>query len=58
MARKKIATYSNDGKTVHVYRDAEWNEFVVRIPGAPDADYFTPDKDDAISTAQTIVGLK
>ena len=44
-----------DGIRVTVWRDSEWDEYQVRIKGAPDATYFTPDKDDALATATRMV---
>ncbi|MGC3025850.1 hypothetical protein ACPUER_11970 [Burkholderia sp. DN3021] len=52
MARKLIRTLEGDLQTVKVYRDSEWNEYVVCVVGNPDADYFTNDRADAIATAE------
>lgn len=56
MALRKIATFPAVGATVTVYRDAEWQEYRVRVtlPGVVkmgDTDYHTDDKADALSTA-------
>ena len=45
-----ITTVEVGGVIVKVYRN-ECDEFVCRIPGRPQADYFTNDKDDAMHTA-------
>ena len=37
--------------TVKVYRDTDWDEFQVVIPGEPDATYHTDDRADALRTA-------
>jgi hypothetical protein len=39
---------------VRIYRDSEYNEYIVGIKGQPAADYFTNDKDDALATAKVI----
>ena len=36
---------------VTIYRDAEYNEFQVRLEGNPDATYFTDSRQDATDTA-------
>lgn len=36
----------------------EYNEFVVRIPGKPEADYFTDDLKDAVDTARAIAARR
>ena len=36
---------------VKVYRDAEWDEYVVKVKGKPEASYHTDDKQDALATA-------
>lgn len=50
ISQKAVGNYS-----VKVYRDTDWNEFVVRFfengIHQLDADYYTDDKDDAIDTA-------
>ena len=38
-----------------VYYRSEDREFVCRVPGRPEADYFTDDKDDAMHTAWAMV---
>lgn len=54
MARKLIDSMSVLERTVKVYRDSEWQEYVVRlyVDGKlqPNADYFTNNKEDALST--------
>lgn len=39
---------------VKVYRDAEYDEYVVKVKGKPAASYHTDDKQDAINTANLI----
>lgn len=57
MTRKLKATHSHPetGKTAKIYRDAEWNEWVVQfyIAGVKqeDAAYHTDDRMDAEATA-------
>lgn len=48
MAKRKIKQIGD----VVVYRDAEWDEYIVRVGGDPKTDYFTDDKSDAVDTAQ------
>lgn len=55
MGRRRILTLTHDGREVAVFRDNEWDEFVVRLKGNPDADYFTSDKEDAVATAHAMV---
>jgi len=58
-----IATFNppDNGYTyaAKVYRDAEFNQYVVKLfcwsQHQTEADYFTNDKDDAMSTAQDMV---
>lgn len=58
MARRLIETITNDkGDMAKVYRDSVYGEFVVRFYMAgvglvADADYYTNDKQDAVSTAK------
>lgn len=51
MARKLIRTLEGT-QTVKVYRDSEWDEYVVSVVGNPDADYHTNDRADAVATAE------
>jgi len=53
MARRLIHTVKGP-RTVKVYWDPEWREYIARIPGRPEADSFTPDKDDALNTAKAM----
>ena len=48
MAKRLIhkVTSLDNGKTVKVYRDSEWD---------PDATYYTKDKEDALDTAECMV---
>lgn len=61
MARKLIETIKNEtlGNVAKVYRDAEWNEYVVVFCALgvkqEGADYHTDDKEDAINTARVFV---
>ena len=56
---KKIHEITFGARTAKVYRDSNWNEYRVRlyVRGRLDeaADYFTDDKQDAISTAAKMV---
>ena len=45
------------GATAKVYRSAETDEYIVKLVGAPKADYYTNDKDDAEATANAMVGV-
>ena len=52
MARRKIDAVSQGRFTATVYRDSDWNEYVVRFGWlTSNADYFTTDRQDAFSTA-------
>lgn len=54
MARnKKIAQFTGSKGTVKVYRDVEFNEYIAKMG---EASYHTPDKMDAIGTAQQMAG--
>lgn len=61
MARKLIETIKNEtlGNIAKVYRDTEWNEYVVVfcVLGVKQAcaDYHTDDKEDALNTARVFV---
>lgn len=39
---------------VKVYRNAPMQEYVCKLPGRPEADYFTDDRDDAMATARAM----
>lgn len=39
---------------VKVYRDTEYDEYVVKVKGKPNASYHTDDKQDALTTADII----
>lgn len=39
---------------VKVYRDAEYDEYVVKVKGKHNASYYTNDKQDALDTANLI----
>ena len=56
MAKRKVQSVSHEGKTATVYKDPEWGEYVVKLQGRPQADYFTSDRSDAIATARRMVG--
>lgn len=49
-----------DGKIAKVYFDAEWDEYQVKLyvngQHQEEQDYFTHDRDDALSTAQSMAG--
>lgn len=52
MARKLIKTLTGiNAATVKFYRDTDWGEYQVVIPGEPDATYHTDDHTDALQTA-------
>ena len=64
MALKLIGTLLGNpdmqkGRTVRIYRDAEWDEFRARlfIEGLlyEPADYFTDDRDDAFNTGMAML---
>ena len=55
MALRKLETHTGPNGTAKLYRNAEFNEYVVKLSGNPDADYFTPDRDDATNTAILMV---
>lgn len=49
---RKIHSVSDSGITVNVYRNVEWDEFVVKVKGCKaDEGYHTSDKQDAFDTA-------
>lgn len=57
MARKLIQTINGDHNTcVKIYRDAEWDEYQVDVPGHPAARYHTDSEQDALGTAQLMLG--
>jgi hypothetical protein len=58
MANRKISSFTNGDKTTTVYWNSDDREFVVKLRGRPQADYFTTDKADAIGTAMNMVGLR
>lgn len=49
---RKVAENTIDGNTLRVYRDVEWDEYVVRFYAAGvhqvNADYFTDNKREAL----------
>lgn len=60
MTRRLIQTVKNGDNVAKVYRDSEWEEYVVRFftCGAEQGTgYHTNDKKDALSTAHVMVGL-
>lgn len=57
MARRKIQAFTNGDRSATVYKDTEWGEYVVKLKGAPNADYHTDDKTDAVGSAKKMVGL-
>ncbi len=61
MARRKIRTIAVGPCAVNIYRDPEYDEYVVRtvvkgkvVGGKEGGGYFTSDKDDAFATAKTL----
>lgn len=57
MARRKVVSFTHGGQTATVYKDPEWQEYVVRIKGEPEADYHTTDRQDAENTARVMIGM-
>jgi ribonuclease HII len=61
MARKLIDTIENGTAVAKVYRDSEWDEYVVDLEideiEQHDCGYSTDNKEDAINTAHVMVGL-
>ena len=59
MTLRLINTVEDNNNTAKVYRDSDWNEYRVKFftdgVHQVDADYHTDDKQDAISTAESIV---
>ena len=59
MTLRLINTIEEGNNTAKVYKDAEWSEYRVKFFAngvhQVDADYHTDDKQDAISTAESIV---
>lgn len=51
-ALKKVKVPALEGSGVTVYFSPEWEEYVVKVRGKPQADYHTSDKTDAFATAQ------
>lgn len=56
MALRLLAAKSNGAKSIKIYKDAEWQEFVVKFYQdgieLKDAEYRTGDKPDAEGTAE------
>lgn len=54
---RTIKTLKNEtnGKTAIVYKDVDTNEFVVKLKGNKNADYFTGCKADALGTAALMI---
>lgn len=57
MALRKIETFTGPKGTVTVHRDAEWNEYRVKMVGQKGTGYHTDDKQDAMDTARSIAGV-
>lgn len=47
---KKIATVG----VVNVYWNSDWKEFICKVKGKIDGEYFTTEKDDALATAEAM----
>jgi hypothetical protein len=62
LRRIAVATNVNYTRTAKIYRDAVWEEYVVKfsIDGKKqvNADYHTDDKEDALDTASTYANLR
>jgi hypothetical protein len=63
MAIRKIQTITGiNGAFANIYRDSDYQEYVVRFHFAQpigyvkEADYFTNDKEDAIACANHVIG--
>lgn len=52
---KKLKVPSLEGSPVAVYYSSEWEEYVVKVKGKPQASYHTSDKKDALQTAQRML---
>lgn len=56
MRLRETLSHDKTNRTAKVYRNIDWNEYVVRFycdgKHLPDADYHTDDKDDAKVTAR------
>ena len=57
---RKLAQIANpaNGKLAKVYYNSDLEEFCVKLSGAPNADYFTTERSDAMDTANAMVGIK
>lgn len=56
MGKRRLVTWEGSAnQRALIYRDPEWNEYVVKLPGKPEADYFTDDFEDARATARAMV---
>lgn len=59
MALRKIYEVTDQGQAARVYCDSEWQEYRVRSYSdgklLAERDYFTDNKEDAFSTADTIL---
>lgn len=49
---KRIKVDSLAGSPISVWWNAEWQEYVVKVKGKPNASYHTSDRGDAMATAQ------
>lgn len=61
MARRKIGVVGNELYHAVIYRDPEWNEFVVRFYEydelMKESDLFTDDKQDAFNSARAAINM-
>jgi hypothetical protein len=57
VANRRIAYVTNGEEQARVYYNPQDKEYVVKLKGRPNADYFTDDKMDAVKTAFGMVGL-
>lgn len=57
MTMRKVESITGAKGTAVVHRDAQWDEYRVRLNGQPSSDYFTSDKGDAQTTARTMAGF-
>jgi len=61
MPTKRRLSYRFAGPiaTIQLFRDTDWDEYIAAVVKPlrnPQADYFTPDLDDAIGTAKAMCG--
>ena len=55
---RKIAEVTGTAGTVKVYRDSDWQQYICKLVGNPEADCFTDDRQDALDTAVAMSGYQ